>query len=102
MHPNAPVFPTPLDLYPAASSGGLLSTLAERLAYAPFNAVATGIFMLAIAHPFAAARVALLAHRVQPGRDERRRALGLPPMPSVPAELLHLLGEVEVVFGLWA
>ena len=27
---------------------------------------------------------------------------GRPATPSVPAEALHFLGEVEVVFGLWA
>ena len=34
--------------------------------------------------------------------DERARAEGRPPLPSVAAEVMHFLGEVEVVFGLWA
>ena len=36
------------------------------------------------------------------GTTRRRRRQGLAPQPSVPAELLHFVGEVEVVFGLWA
>ena len=42
------------------------------------------------------------SHRVQARTTPQLRAAGLPPRPSVAAELLHFLGEVEVVFGLWA
>lgn len=68
----------------------------------PFNALATGIFVLAILHTFAAARFAALAHRVQHRHDARMERQGRQPSPSLLAELLHFLGEVEVVFGLWA
>ncbi len=95
-------FPTPLDTYPAASGDGLMATLADRVAVDPFNAVATGIFILAILHTFSAARFSKLAHTVQSRADRRLRAEGRPATPSVLAELLHFLGEVEVVFGLWA
>src|SRR3954469_14512331 len=67
---------------------GLAGVLRERVAADPYNAVATLIFALAIAHTFAAARFAALAQRA--------------PASSVAAEALHFLGEVEVVFGLWA
>jgi hypothetical protein len=92
--------PRPLESYPAAES--LLADLATRVQIEPFNAIATGVFVLAILHTFAAARFAGLAHRVQHRHDERARERGLPTSPSLPAELLHFLGEVEVVFGLWA
>lgn len=94
-------FPTPLDAYPAASADGLAATLADRVAVDPFNAIATVIFVLAIVHTFLAARFAALAHSVQSRADRRSRAEGRPAVPSVLAELLHFLGEVEVVFGLW-
>ena len=68
----------------------------------PFNAIATAIFALAILHTFAAARFATLAHRMQHWHDQRAKARGQQPRPSVRAEMLHFLGEVEVVFGLWA
>jgi hypothetical protein len=100
--PPPAAFPLPLTSYPAPSPDGLLASLADRVRIEPFNAVATGIFFAAIVHTFLAARFTASAHRVQHRHDERRRALGLPATPSVRAELLHFLGEVEVVFGMWA
>ena len=99
--PVAPLFPTPLPNYPPAQDD-ILATLADRIATDPFNAIASGIFLLAILHTFAAPRFAALAHRVQHHHDDWLKAHGRPPAPSVRAEFLHFLGEVEVVFGLWA
>ena len=98
---DAAAFPTPLQAYPDVA-GGLLATLAARVDAVPFNAVATGIFALAILHTFAAARFSQLAHDIQHRHDVRREASGLPPHPSLAAEILHFVGEVEVIFGLWA
>ncbi len=95
-------FPRPLDSYPAAPDQSLAATLASRVETEPINAIATAIFLLAIVHTFAAGWFAALSHRVQHRHDERRRARGEAPHPSVAAELLHFVGEVEVVFGLWA
>jgi len=95
------VFPRPLDSYPS-DAATLFATLAERAGIEPFNLVATAIFLLAIVHTFAAAKVARLAHQVQHRHDQRCHAQGLPAVPSVLAETLHFFGEVEVVFGLWA
>jgi hypothetical protein len=79
------LFPTPLDSYPPAS-GSLIATLLTRIDIDPFNAMATAIFAIAIAHTFLAAKFTERAHRMPHG---------------VGQELLHLLGEVEVIFGLW-
>jgi len=98
----AAAFPRPLTDYPAAAGQGLASILAGRVEIEPFNAVATGIFVLAILHTFMVARFSALAHRVQHQHDDAARVQGRAPTPSVMAELLHFLGEVEVVFGLWA
>ncbi len=95
-------FPTPLSDYPAAAASGLLATLAERIGQDPFNLVATVIFVLAILHTFGAARVMKLAHRVQHRADHRADAAGRPRQPAFLSEILHFVGEVEVVFGLWA
>ncbi len=95
-------FPMPPNAYPPVPGGGLVATLVDRVAVDPFNALATGIFILAIVHTFLAARFAVLAHSVQSRADRRSRSEGRPAVPSVLAELLHFLGEVEVVFGLWA
>ena len=50
--------------------------------------VATGCFILAVLHTFAATRFAKLAHRYPSG--------------SVGENFFHFLSEVEVVFGFWA
>jgi len=96
-----PAFPLPLSAYPSPLSGSLLDALWLRLQVDPFNAIATGIFILAVLHTFVAARFTEAAHQVQQRRDTAAVAAGMPPVPSVAAELLHFLGEVEVVFGLW-
>jgi hypothetical protein len=98
----APSLPRALSTYPDPPGDSLWSVLLDRVDIEPFNAIATAIFLLAIVHTFAAARFTLRAHRLQHAHDERARALGRPTRPSVAAEGLHFLGEVEVVFGLWA
>ena len=60
------------------------------------------MFLLAIIHTFAAARFAGLAHQAQHRHDEEAHRAGQQASPSVIAGALHFLGEVEVVFGLWA
>jgi hypothetical protein len=98
---HLPAFPRPLESYPPATAS-LLDTLAARIAAEPFNAVATAIFVLAILHTFLASWFTQLAHRVQHRHADRQRRAGGPARPSVLGEVLHFLGEVEVVFGLWA
>jgi len=93
-------FPRALESYPVVA-GGLWNALAARVDAEPFNAIATGIFVLAVAHTFVAARFASAAHHIQDASDARRMAAGLAPRPSVRAEVLHFFGEIEVVFGLW-
>ncbi|MEO5820054.1 MAG: putative Na+/H+ antiporter [Vicinamibacteraceae bacterium] len=97
---SAPFPPLP-GAYPPAA-GSLWEMLVARVDAEPFNAVATAIFALAIVHTFAAAWFTHLAHQVQARHAERARLAGKPAVPSVLGELLHFLGEVEVVFGLWA
>jgi len=100
--PPVATLPTPLSAYPPLSPDGLLATLVQRASQDPFDLVATAIFALAVLHTFSVARFTALAHRVQHARDERAAREGRPPRPSTLAEFLHFLGEVEVVFGLWA
>lgn len=94
--------PRALSSYPDQSADPLWQLLLERIRIDPFNAIATAIFLLAIVHTFSAARFTKRAHRVQHAADEGSRDQGTPLKPSVAAEALHFLGEVEVVFGLWA
>lgn len=94
--------PRELESYPSAADQTLAGELVMRVQVEPFNALATVVFLLAILHTFAAARVAALARVVQQRHDEEARVQGRPSSPSLGAEVLHFLGEVEVVFGLWA
>ncbi len=98
--PAAP-FPPPLDSYPPVD-GGIWPTLLARIDAEPLNLVATAIFVAAILHTFSASWFARLAHDAQHEHEARQRQLGHPETPSIRAEALHFLGEVEVVFGLWA
>ena len=95
-------FPLPLSAYPSELSGGLLAVLRSRIEIDPFNAIATAIFLLAVVHTFVAARFIDASRRLQQRLNAKAAAEGRPVLPSVAAELLHFLGEVEVVFALWA
>ena len=69
-----PTFPRALESYPAVPDQTLAADLVMRVQLEPFNAIATGLFVLAIIHTFAAARFAALAHGVQHRHDEVERA----------------------------
>ena len=89
----------------------MIETLAGRVREEPFNAVATAVFALAVVHSFFAGKFRHWAHVVE---ARHRTRLGLPAGEvgggddDTPREacfwgqVLHFLGEVEVVFGLWA
>lgn len=67
----------------------------------PLNLAATAVFIFAIVHTFLTARVTTFAHHVQRRHDDRLRAAGEKPSPSIFADFLEFVGEVELVFGLW-
>jgi Putative Na+/H+ antiporter len=94
--------PPSLDLYPAQPGAGLVEVLSARARLVPFNLAATVVFLLAVLHTFMAQRFMRLAHRIQERRDAQARAAGREPAASIRAKLMHFVGEVEVVFGLWA
>src|SRR5918993_979595 len=101
MHETLIEFPRSLATYPQLPGQSLLAILQSRIEADPFNAAATAIFALAVIHTFFASWFTKLAHRVQHYDDEQAIAQGEAPRQSVKAGLLHFLGEVEVVFGLW-
>jgi len=101
-------FPKPLETYPAAE-GGIVETLTARAKADPFNVAASVIFLLAILHTFAASSFTKLSHKLEHEHEEelKRRGVrdqlhpdGVAPV-SFKATLLHYLGEVEAVFGMW-
>jgi hypothetical protein len=94
-------FPRSLSSYEQVD--GIGSNLTARVKAEPFNLVATLVFLLAIVHTFLTSRFLEISHRWN-RNHERRIERGEASRDSLHhgARLLHLLGEVEVVFGLWA
>jgi hypothetical protein len=101
--------PLPLSSYPASPGATLIEILKERIRIEPFNLVATGIFLAAILHTFFASRFLQMAHRCE---HRLKQAEAEDPISvetehhharlRFKAEILHLLGEVEAIFGIWA
>jgi hypothetical protein len=90
-------FPLPLDRYTGEDGLGLGAVLAARAAADPLNLAATLIFALAILHTFAAPSLLAASHRLKHRLDAARGGEG----HSFQVELLHFLGEIEAIFGIW-
>ncbi|HYD84446.1 MAG TPA: putative Na+/H+ antiporter, partial [Opitutus sp.] len=108
--PEAGGFPLPLEAYGDTGSG-VIETLVARARMEPFNLVATAIFFLAIVHTFLTAKFRHWAHVVEEKHavqlKERTPVRGdrdgdnAPDEVSFKGQILHFLGEVEAVFGIW-
>lgn len=104
--------PRALSSYAEPAQASLWETLAARVQAEPFNLVASVIFLLAIGHTFLTAKfrhwshlaeaehAARLAQRATPRGDADDN--GEPDEVSFKGHILHFLGEVEAVFGIWA
>jgi len=95
-------FPPDLQSYGDAGRP-IFERLGARIKADPFNLVGTLIFLLAVCHTFLCTKFTATAHRLEHEHEEKRKR-GEVPRTSVShkARLMHFLGEVEVVFGLWA
>jgi hypothetical protein len=98
---HADSFPRALESY--QDSGGIWDVLKDRVIAEPFNFVATLIFLLAIVHTFLTSRFLAISHRWDDHHEERIKR-GEVSRDSVHhgSRLMHFLGEVEAVFGIWA
>lgn len=93
----------------AAGIRGIGAQLLHRAQAEPFLVVASVIFLLAILHTFAAVPITKLAHRVAHDHEARLRkeaaaqgtSVHAGDIVSFRATLLHFLGEVEAIFGIW-
>ncbi|MFT3781157.1 MAG: putative Na+/H+ antiporter [Nibricoccus sp.] len=106
---DAHAFPLALDSYGDAATSGLWEMLVGRVKEEPLNFVATAIFVAAILHTFLAARFRHWAHEVEEAHCRKLKAGpsrvdsdGAPIEVSFWGQILHFLGEVEAVFGIWA
>ncbi len=96
-------FPKDLDTYEDSQSNGLIEILKNRAHTEPFNLIATFIFVLAIIHTMLASQIQKKAHGLECKYEELvKNGLKEKQSHSVLAGILHLLGEIEVVFGLWS
>ncbi|MBM3855504.1 MAG: hypothetical protein FJ399_20505, partial [Verrucomicrobia bacterium] len=106
------VLPIPLEAYTEGPGASLVDVLSARAELVPFNVVATVIFLLAIGHTFLTGRFRHWAHRAETAHAQRRgrgadRSSEVDPEwpaaeVSFKGQVLHFLGEVEAVFGVWA
>ena len=96
-------FPRSLDSYNEAHLQGVLEIIIHRIQEEPFNLVATLIFFAAIIHTFMSSTFMALSHKWHHEHEEKiKRGEARRHSVNFRAELFHFLGEVEVVFGLWA
>jgi len=84
---EASPFPRDLNAYADPANAGVWAVIKARAAAEPFNVVVTAIFALAVLHTFFCPKFLHAAHGAEPG--------------TCRARLWHVLGEVELVFGLW-
>jgi len=107
---NVVAFPPPLESYQDEGNLDVWTVLVSRMCAEPFNLIATVIFFLAIIHTFLAPKILARSHRMQQAHEARLRGIHcLDPedkipqhlRQSIPAAVLHFLGEVEAVFGIW-
>ena len=85
---------------------GIGERLSHRISANPFNLIGSLIFLIAILHTFMANKLTEMAHQIHHEHDERMKAAGATGdeiSHDIPlkAEVLHFLGEVEAVFGMW-
>jgi len=90
---SSQVFPLPLEGYGDAHLPDLWSVLRHRVELQPLNLWATFLFLGAVVHTFFTHKFRHWAHVVAERQAEGRTSAG--------ARVLHFLGEVEAVFGIW-
>jgi hypothetical protein len=109
--PSEASFPPPLASYGDAQLSSIWDVLRNRIQKEPFNLWATLVFLLAIIHTFLTHKFLGWSHVVE--QRHRARLEKESPLPSghhtaaalestcMAARVLHFLGEVEAVFGIW-
>lgn len=105
-----PIFPPALSSYDNPNLSGLGEILAYRISVEPLNLIVSLIFLTAILHTFMAGKFISIAHHWEEEHGEHVSVHGVHhnysgevvPEVHFGAELFHFLGEVEVVFGMWA
>ena len=95
---NSTVIPPALDSYRDKDLKSLKAVIKNRIEAQPFNLIATIIFFLAILHTFIAPFFLGISKKMQKNHEAKLKTKN---QVSFASEMLHFIGEVEVVFGLW-
>ena len=99
---NTSEFPLSLESYDDAHLESIPQILLHRIRTEPLNLIVTIIFLLAIIHTFLVSKFSDISSRRRARHAEKiRKGEAAEGSVDMSAELLHFLGEVEVVFGLW-
>ena len=103
-------FPRDSSFYHEEFIKGTLNILKNRILKEPFNLVASLIFLFAIMHTFVASKIMALAHSVEHrhrlrianrNHEIESKYKEAEKQTSFLAGVLHFMGEVEAIFGLW-
>jgi len=102
-------FPNKLEVYEddhLIKSGKIIEVLENRINHTPYNLWASLIFLFAIIHTFFASKITAIAKKLERSHAEKMRLEGksneeIERNPPVGSEMLHFLGEVEAIFGIW-
>ena len=96
---NVPsTLPPTLGSYQDSHLSSIKEILLSRISHEPFNLIATFIFIAALIHIFVAPFFLGVAKKIKKRFQEKHPDSEV----SFLSEILHFVGEVEVVFGLWA
>jgi len=102
--PAVLLFPPPLESYHDADLTSVWDVLVNRIHQEPFNLWASLLFLGAVLHTFMTHRFIRWANRLEEKHEQLSQASvagARPPPAPVLARMLHFLGEVEVIFGIW-
>jgi Na+/H+ antiporter NhaD/arsenite permease-like protein len=100
-------FPRLLDSYNDAHIDNIWEKIVFRAKEEPFNLFATLVFFCAIVHTFLAGYFRSLAHKLEHAHEKKLKSGEIKAQPEGPqpvsfkATMLHFLGEVEAIFGIW-
>ncbi len=87
-----------LNQYGDEEITGIWEKLYHRITVQPFNLVAAILFVFAIIHTFLAHNFTVISQRWR----KQNMKLGIEPVDSFGVGVMHFMGEIEVVFGMWA
>jgi hypothetical protein len=97
-------FPPALESYQDDHLKTVSEILRHRAQVQPMNLIATLLFFGAVIHTFFTHKFRELAHQLEERHTQTRpqdAQGGSPPLALMTARMLHFLGEVEAVFGIW-